>query len=154
MKHRRSWEGAASESDAVAHALVPRLSFFFFLGFATTQLDSRWTGHILAIIGPYWVVSASDRNGPKWVKQVEIGLESCRNSRNWLWMMPKHPKSVNPQFYSEYLLLLLCCFFFFFFLCFFFFFFFFFFAPVLHRSSYLLTFSICRFSDCFLLEIY
>ena len=115
MKHRRSWEGAASESDAVARASVLRLSFFFFLGFATTRLDSHWIGHILAIIGPYWVVSAGNRNGPKWPKQDEIGLESCRNSRNRLWMMPKHPKSVHPQFYFECLLLILCVFFFFFF---------------------------------------
>ena len=29
-KHGRGWEGAALASDAVAHALVPHLIFFFF----------------------------------------------------------------------------------------------------------------------------
>ena len=45
-KHRLGWEGAALAFDAVAHAAVPRLSFFFFfsLGFALTQLNSRRTG--------------------------------------------------------------------------------------------------------------
>ena len=57
------------------------------------------------------------------LKQAEIGLESCQNKWNRLWMRPKHPKSIFPQFYFEYLLLLLCflfCFVFlaFFFLCF------------------------------------
>ena len=73
---------------------------------------------------PNRIVSTDSRN---WPKQVEISLESCRNSQKRLWMRPKHPKSVLPQFYFEYLLLLLCflfcfvfCFVFlaFFFLCF------------------------------------
>ena len=62
---------------------------FFFLGFAMTRLDSRWTGHILAIIGPYWVVSAGDRNGQNMLKSalnhagtVEIGFEWCPNILN------------------------------------------------------------------------
>ena len=65
----------------------------------------------LSRFGHNRVVSASDWNGwngPKWPKQAKISLESCWNSRNWLWMRPKHPKSVILQFYSEYLLLLLC----------------------------------------------
>ena len=72
--------------------------------------------------GRNWIISAGGWNWPKRPKQAKISLESCRNSRNWLWMRPKHPKSVLPLFYFEYLLLL--CFLFclvflaFFFLCF------------------------------------
>ena len=55
---------------------LPHLSFFFFFhGFALNQVDS-------ARIEPYWPnrgVSAGDRNGPKRLKQAEIGLESCQN---------------------------------------------------------------------------
>ena len=63
--------------DAAAHALVSRLSFFFFFfhGLALNRFD-------LARIGSYWPnrgVLAGDRNGPKRSKQAEIGLESCQN---------------------------------------------------------------------------
>ena len=50
-KHGRGWEGAALASDAVAHALVPHLIFFFFLGFAPMRLDSRRIGFDLCRIG-------------------------------------------------------------------------------------------------------
>ena len=97
--------------------------FFFFHKFVPTWLDSRQLGFNshrftphqadLARIGPYW---------PNWVVRpaTKIGLESCRNSRNQLWIRSKHLKSVLPQFYSEYLLLLLCFLFCFLFLAFFF----------------------------------
>ena len=135
MMHGRGWEGAAPESDAAQCGvrLPTRLSFFFFswirfdsARFAPTQLlfspirtepgrfgqNQAESGHI-----------SRRPKQPKRSKQAEISLESCRNSRNRLWMRPKHPKSVLPQFYYEYLLLLLCflfCFVFlaFFFLCF------------------------------------
>ena len=120
MKHRRSWEGATLEFDTVARALVPCLSFFFiyflFHRFAPTRLQFApiWpeSGHI-GRIGSYWLV----------IETTEISLESCQNSWILLWMRPKYPKSVIPQFYYEYLLLILCfhfCFVFlaFFFLCF------------------------------------
>ena len=95
---------------------------FFFHGFALTRLWFTSNQADSAKIKPNQVVSAKDRNGrsgPRWPKQAEISLESCRNSQNWLWMRPKHPKFVIPQFYSEYLLLLFCFVFLaFFFLCF------------------------------------
>ena len=82
--------------------------FFFFFFTDSCQLgfnSHRFTPHQadLARIGPNWVVRPA----------TEIGLESCRNSRNQLWIRSKHLKSVLPQFYSEYLLLLLCFLFFF-----------------------------------------
>ena len=77
-------------------------------------------------IRSYRSISAGGWN---WPKQAKIGLELCRNNRNWLWMRPKHPKSVLPQFYFEYLLLLLYFLFCFVFLAFFFFFSFIFFEP-------------------------
>ena len=93
-----------------------RVWAFFFSDSRQLGFDSRWTGVIRPESGRI------GRQLKRW-KQAEIGLESCRNNRNRLWMRPKHPKSVLPQFYSEYLLLLLCflfCFVFlaFFFLCF------------------------------------
>ena len=136
MKHGCGWEGATLESNA-ARCGVQRpmrlptrrcrvwafFFFFFFHKFVPTWLDSRQLGFNshrfmphqadLARIGPYW---------PNWVVQpaTEIGLESCRNSRNQLWIRSKHLKSILPQFYSEYLLLLLCFLFCFLFLAFFF----------------------------------
>ena len=108
----------------------------FFFEFAPTWLwfvpTRLWSGPIRAdltrieLYQPNRIVSTGSRNWlkmPKRPKKAEICLDSCRNSQNRLWMRPKHPKSVLPQFYSEYLLLLLCflfCFVFlaFFFLCF------------------------------------
>ena len=113
VRHGLMW-GAAS--DVIARALVLRVSIFFFL-------DLQQLGLIRAELSRFdqnrAILAESSRIG-QWPKQAEIGLESCRNSRNRLWMMPKHPKSVIPQFYSEYLLLLLCFPFFvlFFVLCF------------------------------------
>ena len=122
LPHRSSIRGAVF--DAVARASVPRLSFFFF--FSQIHTDSSWfmptrlqfapirleLGHIGRI-----------RSYRLTIEMAEIGLESCWNSRNRLWMRPKHPKSIFSQFYSKYLLLILCflfCFVFlaFFFLCF------------------------------------
>ena len=86
---------------------------FFFHKFAPTQLQFT----------PIQLESGCINRRLKRPKQAKIGLESCWNSWNRLWMRPKHPKSVLPQFYSEYLLFLLCflfCFVFlvFLFLCF------------------------------------
>ena len=52
MNHGRCWEGAALESDEAACALVPRLSFFFFLFFIITH--SRRLGFDLRRTGPIW----------------------------------------------------------------------------------------------------
>ena len=132
MKHGRGWEGATLESDVAqcgvqcpmwlpTHQCRVWAFFFFFpwihagpARFALTQLRFAPNQADLVRIKPYqpnWVVLAGHR-------MAEIGLESCRNSRNRLRMRPKHPKSVIPQFYFEYLLLLLCFFLFFFFVCF------------------------------------
>ena len=117
MMHGHGKMGAAPASDA---ALVPRLSFFFFTGTRQLSSDLRQLGFNSHQTGPIRPKSARISWQPK---QAKIGLESCWNSWNRLWIRPKHPKSVLPQFYSEYLLLLLCflfCFVFlaFFFLCF------------------------------------
>ena len=108
--------------DANAHATVPHLNFFFFFflricvnstQFAPIQLLFVPNQVVSARIKPNQIVSTRDRNNRNELKQVEIGLESSRNIQNWLWMRPKHSKSVLPQFYYEYLLLLLfflfCC---------------------------------------------
>ena len=87
-----------------------KLFFFFFLGFASTRLQFTPNRADSARIGLYQPV----------IEMAEICLKSCWNSRNQLWMRPKYPKSVIPQFYYEYLLLLLCCLFWFVFLAFFF----------------------------------
>ena len=100
--------------------------FFFFHRFVPTWLDSRQLGFNSRRFKAYF--GQNRAVWPNWVirlatEMAKIGLESCQNSRNQLWMRSKHLKSVLPQFYSEYLLLLLCflfCFVFlaFFFLCF------------------------------------
>ena len=127
MKHGRSWEGVAPEFD-VAWLKVRRSTWLparrchvwaFFFFFTRIPTNSARIG----LYQPNRVVSVGNQNKLKRLKQAEICLESCRNSQNWLWMRPKHPKSVIPQFYSKYLLHLLCflfCFLFlaFFFLCF------------------------------------
>ena len=111
MKHRRGWEGAAPKSDMTARELVLRLSFFFFSFFFT---DLHQLSLIRAELG--WFNrnrTVSAKSSPidrqlKRPKRIKIDLESCWNSRNRLWMRPKHPKFIIPQFYSKYLLLLLC----------------------------------------------
>ena len=86
MKHRHGWESAAPESDAAAPASVPRLSvffFFFFHGFAPTQLGSprfALDRDDSARIGRYWpnrVESASNQNMMKsdLNRTVKIGFE-------------------------------------------------------------------------------
>ena len=114
---------AARRSDANACSSVPHLSFFFFNGFTPTRLQFSPNQANSARIGSYRPNRSISTSGRNWPKQAEIDLESYQNSWNWLWMIPKHPKSILPQFYFEYLLLLLCflfCFVFlaFFFLCF------------------------------------
>ena len=110
---------AARHSDANAHTSVPHLSFFVFNGFTPTRLQSSPNQANSARIESYRSNQSISTSGRNWPKQAEIDLESYQNSRNWLWMMPKHPKSVLPQFYFEYLLLLFCFVFLaFFFLCF------------------------------------
>ena len=131
LKHRRSWEGTALESNVTRHGVrhLTRLPvrqcsiwafFIFFLNSHRLDFDS----HRIGLVQPE---SSCIGRRPKRLKQAKMGLESCRNSRNQLGMKPKHPKSLLPQFYSKYLLLLLCflfcfvfCFVFlaFFFLCF------------------------------------
>ena len=133
MKHGHSWEGAASEFNVawrgvwrptwlLAHRCRVWAFFFYItdscrLGlicadlawFVPNQADS-------ARIGPYrlnQVVSVSDWNGRN---RPWIMPEQSKS----LWMRPKHPISVIPQFYIEYLLLLLCFYFCFVFLAFFF----------------------------------
>ena len=113
------WEKRTSESsptrgaasDMVARVSMLRLSFFFFfLGFMPTRLrlvPNRVNSARIKLYRLHRVVSTSNQNG----------LESCQNGQNQLWMRPKHPKFVLPQFYSEYLLLLLCFLFCFVFCC-------------------------------------
>ena len=93
--------GAASE-----------LFFFFFpqIRFDLARFTPTWLlfSPIHAELGQFGqnqaVSAESGRIGqPYWpaIEMADIGW-------NRLWMRPKHPKSVLPQFYSEYLLLLLC----------------------------------------------
>ena len=117
MKHWHDWEGATLESDAGCGVrrscpcvgTASELFFFFFkIRIELGQFDQNWVVSVeFGCIG-LWL---------KQSKQADIGLESCRNQ---LWMRLKHPKSVIPQFYSEYLLFLLCYLFCFVFLAFFF----------------------------------
>ena len=75
------------------------------------SVDTAWFALTQFQFTLIWLESGRIDWQPKWPKRIEtaeIGIESCRNSQNRLWMRPKHPKSVIPQFYSEYLLLLLC----------------------------------------------
>ena len=111
MKHGHDWEGASLESDAGCGVwrgclhIGAASELFFFHRFALTRLDLRQLGFYLRWAGLIW--PESSRIG--WIElfwltteTAEIGLESCRNNRNRLWMRPKQPKSVIPQFYSEY----------------------------------------------------
>ena len=79
-KHGRGWEGAASKSDAVDRTSVPRLSFFFFLGFAPNRLrfapnrlrfaPNRADSARIRSYRPYRVVLAGDRYGRNRLKSV------------------------------------------------------------------------------------
>ena len=131
LKHRCGWEGAASESNVARYSCLhvgaaSKLFFFFSricfdsARFAPTQLLFSPIRTKPERFGQNQAESGHISRRPKRSKQAEISLESCRNSRNRLWMRPKHPKSVLPQFYYEYLLLLLCFLFCFVFLAFFF----------------------------------
>ena len=86
--------------------------FFFFpqIRFDLARFTQTWLlfSPIHAELGQFGqnqaVSAESGRIGqPYWpaIEMADIGW-------NRLWMRPKHPKSVLPQFYSEYLLLLLC----------------------------------------------
>ena len=80
MMHGHGRMGAAPASDAAACVSVPRLSFFFFLGFAPTWLQFGLIPAEPGQFGQNRVVSAElDRIGRR-PKQAEIGLESRRNS--------------------------------------------------------------------------
>ena len=87
---RTRQNGCHTTSDAAARVLVPRLRVFF--------LNLRWLGF------------DSRRFLPNRANSAGIGSyqPAVKTGWNWLWMRPKHPKSVLPQFYFEYLLLLLC----------------------------------------------
>ena len=101
--HIEVWHGPTRgvASDVVARASVPRLSFFFFFT-DSRRLDLIRTNSALFCIEPgrfgqnQAILAESGRMGQwsKHIKIAEIGLESCQNSRNQLWMRPKHPKSV------------------------------------------------------------
>ena len=86
-KHRLGWEGAALAFDAVAHASVLHLSFFFFfcLGFAPTWLDSRRIGFNSRQIRLIRPKSGRIGRRPIWPKQA-------KNGRNRPWNSPEPPK--------------------------------------------------------------
>ena len=69
--------------DAVARVSVLHLSYFllfiFFHGFAPTQLDSRQLDFDSCQTGLIRPESRCIGRQPKWQKQAEINLESCRN---------------------------------------------------------------------------
>ena len=120
------WEKRTSElsptrgaaSDMAVRASVLCLSFFFF--FSWIHAHSASIGAEPGQFSQNQAVSTESSHigqQPKWPQQAEIGLESCQNGQNQFWMRPKHPKSVLPQFYFEYLLLLLCFLFCFVFCC-------------------------------------
>ena len=78
VPHRSPIWGAAN--DAAARASVPRLRFFFFFLQIRTEPGQ---------FGQNQVVLTESNCIGRWPKQAKIGLESCRNSRNWFWMRPK-----------------------------------------------------------------
>ena len=131
----RVWRGVRPLTRLPALCWYSVWVFFFFwihvwLQFAPTRLRfvPNWADSArIWSYRPNQIILAGSQNRPKRLRKAEIGFELCRNSRNRLWMKPKRPKSVIPQFDFEYLLLLLCflfcfvfCFVFlaFFFLCF------------------------------------
>ena len=71
---------------------------FFFTDLRLLVFDSRWflPNQVdlakIKLYRPNRIVSTGGQNWPKWPKLTEMGLESCRNSRNCLWMRPKHLK--------------------------------------------------------------
>ena len=110
MKHGRGWEGASLEFDAgcgiwrgCLHIGAASELFFFHI-FALTRLDLRQLGFYLCWAGLIW--PESSRIG--WIELFRPTTETAETGRNrpWirnrLWMRPKQPKSVIPQFYSEY----------------------------------------------------
>ena len=109
--------------DAVACAgATSELFFFFFFFFINFILWFRVdlvrfvpTRLLFSLIcaepglfGQNQAISAESGRIGWLLKQAEIGFESCQHNWNRLWMRPKHPKSIFPQFYFEYLLLHLC----------------------------------------------
>lgn len=77
-------------------------AYFFFtdsLQLSSIRADSASIHAELGRFGQNQAISTKlgriDRR-PKWPKQVEIDIESCQNSRNQLWIRPKHSKSVIP----------------------------------------------------------
>ena len=81
-----------------------RVWAFFFHIFALTRLDLRQLGFYLRWAGLIW--PESSRIG--WIELFRPTTETAETGRNrpWirnrLWMRPKQPKSVIPQFYYEY----------------------------------------------------
>ena len=111
-KQQRGWEGAPPESDVALHGVRPLTTLpmrwchvwvFFFFFWDSCRLGSDFLQN-----GPIWPESGRIGRIKLYWPTTEIGLESCLNNRNRLWMRPKHLNFVLPQFYSEYLLLLLC----------------------------------------------
>ena len=129
--HERGKMGAAPTSNSATceqcHYLCVGIMsefFFFFFNMDLRRLNSN--SHRFKPIptkpsrfNQNRVLMGRIRSIGQRLKQAEIGLESCRNNWNRLWMRPKHPKSIIPQFYFQYLLLLLCFLFCFVFLAFF-----------------------------------
>ena len=113
----QTWLGGCHTRVRRGCLRVGAASEFFFFFFPRIRVESGSIRADSVRIGPNQVVSTVDQNR---LKQAEISLELCWNSRNRLLMRPKHPKFVLPQFYSEYLSLLLCLLFYFVFLAFFF----------------------------------
>ena len=80
MMHGRGWEGAAPESDAAQCGvqLPTRLSFFFFHGFASTQLDS----HRLNFYSRRFAPNQDDSAKIKPNRVISAGDRNSRNGRN------------------------------------------------------------------------
>ena len=92
--------GAAS--NAIACTLMPSLSSIFFILWicvdsASILTNSHRTGTIRL-----------ESSRISWIRLYRPTIEMAEIGRNQLWMRSKRPRSILPQFYSEYLLLLLC----------------------------------------------
>ena len=124
VPHRSLMWGVATDTADACRCHVWVLFFCFFWDSCWLSSDSRRLGfnlHRFELISTEQgqfdqnqVASAKLDCISRRLKKAKIGLESCRNSRNRLWMRPKHPKSVLPQFYC----FLFCFVFLAFFLCF------------------------------------